>query len=72
MGDAVAHDGKDMRFVLSGGAGGYLRQGGSYIDGGGKSHAKVLFNALEAMGISEVSGFGDPAVDQTPLPELRA
>jgi hypothetical protein len=72
MGDAVGHNGTDMRFVLSGGAGGYLRTGGSYIHGGGQAHSKVLFNVLEAMGISEPSGLGDDTTDREPLAELRA
>lgn len=72
MGDAVTHNGTDMRFVLSGGAGGYLRTGGSYIDGGGQAHSKVLFNVLEAMGISDPSGLGDNTTDREPLAELRA
>lgn len=72
MGDAVAHGGSDMRFVLSGGAGGYLRTGGSYIDGGGRAHSKVLFNVLEAMGISDPSGLGNDTTDREPLAEVRA
>lgn len=72
MGDGVLHDGTDMRFVLSGGAGGYLRSGPSYIDGGGQAHSKVLFNLLEAMGISDPSGLGDSNTDRVPLSELRA
>lgn len=72
MGDAVVHDGSDMRFVLSGGAGGYLKTGGSYIDGGGQAHSKVLFNVLEALGITEVSGLGDDTTDREPLAGLSA
>jgi hypothetical protein len=72
MGDAVVHDGTDMRFALSGGAGGYLKRGGSYIDGGGQAHSKVLFNCLEAMGITDTSGLGDDSTDREPLAELRA
>lgn len=72
MGDAVNHGGSDMRFVLSGGAGGYLRTGGSYIDGGGRAHSKVLFNMVEAMGISDPSGLGDDTTDREPLSEIRA
>lgn len=72
MGDAVVHDGSDMRFVLSGGAGGYLRTGGSYIDGGGKAHSKVLFNVLEAMGISDPTGLGNDMTDRDPISEIRA
>jgi hypothetical protein len=72
MGDGVSHTGTDMRFVLSGGAGGYLRTGGSYIDGGGQAHSKVLFNMLEAMGISDPSGLGDATTNREPLADLRA
>jgi hypothetical protein len=72
MGDAVLHDGSDMRFVLSGGAGGYLRPGGGYINGGGQAHSKVLFNMLEAMGVSDFSGMGSSTTDKVPLSELRA
>jgi Protein of unknown function (DUF1552) len=72
MGDAVVHDGSDMRFVLSGGAGGYLKTGGCYIDGAGQAHSKVLFNALEALGITDTSGFGDDTTDREPIADLRA
>ncbi len=72
MGDAVAHDGSDMRFVLSGGAGGYLKAGANYIDGGGQAHSKVLFNILEAMGIDDPSGLGDSTTDRVPLSGVRA
>jgi hypothetical protein len=72
MGDAVVHDGTDMRFVLSGGAGGYLKTGGSYVDGGGQPHSRVLFNVLEAMGITETSAFGDETTAREPIAELRA
>ncbi len=70
MGDAVIHDGSDMRFVLSGGGGGYLRSGPSYIDGGGQAHARVLFNALEALGISDTSGFAGG--NKEPLSGIQA
>jgi hypothetical protein len=72
MADGVTHTGTDMRFVLSGRAGGYLRTGPCYIDGGGQAHSKVLFNMLEAMGVSDPSGLGDGNTDREPLSELRA
>lgn len=72
MGDAVIHDGSDMRFVLSGKAGGYLRPGPSYIDGGGQAHSKVLFNALEALGITDYSRFGGEGTGKEPLADIRA
>jgi hypothetical protein len=78
MGDAVNHDMKDMRFVLAGGAGGYLKQaaGGRYVNAGGGTgncHERVLLNVLEAMGITDYAGFGDPALtNKTPLSGLAA
>ncbi|MEM9454170.1 MAG: DUF1552 domain-containing protein [Myxococcota bacterium] len=65
MGDAVAHNGSNMRFVLSGGAGGYLKTapGGRYLQGGGEAHQRVLFNCCEAMGITDLEGFGSTESD---------
>jgi len=78
MGDAVNHDMKDMRFVLAGGAGGYLKQaaGGRYLNAGGGAsnrHERVLLNVLEAMGITDYAGFGDPNfTGKSPLPGIAA
>lgn len=77
MGDAVGHNGNDMRFVFSGGAGGYLKFSpqGRYLDGGGQRHMRGLLNVCEAMGISDFDGFGDATAsgeDRTPLPFLAA
>jgi hypothetical protein len=78
MGDAVNHDMKNMRFVLAGGAGGYLKQaaGGRYVNAGGGAgnrHERVLLNVLEAMGISDYKGFGDPDfAGKSPLPGIAA
>lgn len=60
MGDAVVHNGTDMRFVIAGGAGGYLNHSpsGRYVEGGGEAHQRVLFNLCEAMGVSDFTGFG--------------
>lgn len=75
MGDAVAHDGSDMRFVISGGAGGYFRYSGNgrYIAGNGDYHMRVLVAAGDAMGVTSWQGFGDPAAPasaRTPLSGL--
>jgi hypothetical protein len=72
MGDAVNHNGSDMRFVFSGGAGGFLSTapGGRYIDGNGDSHQKALISVASAMGITNFTGFGDPAGARTPLETL--
>jgi hypothetical protein len=78
MGDAVNHNQKSMRFVLAGGAGGYLRRNpaGRYLKfagGPADRHERVLLNLIEAMGISSFAGFGDPGLaDKTPLSGLVA
>jgi hypothetical protein len=76
MGDSVIHDGSNMRFVLAGGAGGYLKTSanGRYIDGGGDAHARVLFTMGDAMGITNFSGFGPSGAGaaRTPLDSLKA
>lgn len=78
MGDAVNHDMKDMRFVLAGGAGGYLKQaaGGRYVNAGGGTsnrHERVLLNVLEAFGVTDYTGFGDPGfAGKAPLPGIAA
>jgi len=74
MGDAVNHNGDDMRFVFAGGAGGYLRRSpnGVYIDGSGQSHQAALISVAHAMGIETFDGFGDPGGVRTPLSALQA
>ncbi len=81
MGDAPAHNRRSMKFVLSGGAGGYLRRNpnGRYLrgagDGAGDLHERLLLNMCEAMGITNFAGFGDPnlrGAGKTPIPGLRA
>ena len=69
MGDAVAHNGNDMRFVFSGGAGGFLKTSanGRYIDGGGQAHQRALTTCGAAMGITDFNGFGDTNQSRIPL-----
>lgn len=64
MGDAVNHNQQDMRFVLAGGAAGYLKTSanGRYVHAAGVRHERVLLNLCEAMGITNFAGFGDPAL----------
>lgn len=74
MGDAVDHNMNSMRFVLGGGAGGYLKTNpsGRYVSSNAR-HERVLLNIIEAMGFTDFSGFGDPKLAQkTPLSELTA
>ena len=72
MGDAVAHNGSDMRFVFSGGAGGYLvtSPNGRYVDGGGEAHQRALVNCGAAMGVTNFTSFGDVAQPRTPLDSI--
>jgi hypothetical protein len=78
MGDAVMHNMNEMRFVLAGGAGGYLKQaaGGRYVNAGGgdaNRHERVLLSVLDAFGITDYKGFGDPAfTGKSPLSGLAA
>lgn len=69
MGDAVNHNGDDMRFVFAGGAGGYFNHqpGGVYLDGGGDAHQRALLTIAEGMGITNLDGFGDPNGARAPL-----
>lgn len=76
MGNAIDHAGDKMPFVISGGAGGYLKKsaGGRYIDGAGAPHLRVLMTAADAMGISELSAFGDKSLtqaDRAPIAEAK-
>lgn len=72
MGDAPNHTGDDMAYVFSGGAGGYLKSGGRFINGNGASHQRVFFNVCEALGITNFSKFGDPGQSHDPLAGIGA
>jgi hypothetical protein len=81
MGDAVNHNQQSMRFVLAGGAGGYLKTNpnGRYMklnsSPPAERHERVLLNLCEAMGVTSFTGFGDPqlpATYKTPLPGVAA
>ncbi|MFZ5894922.1 MAG: DUF1552 domain-containing protein [Myxococcota bacterium] len=75
MGDAVDHNMKDMRFVLAAATGGCLKlaSGGRYLKASGERHERVLLSALQAMGINDFTGFGDPGLsNKTPLAGIVA
>jgi Protein of unknown function (DUF1552) len=79
FGEANAHGSYDMKFVLAQGKGGYLKTAptGRYIKvTGNKRQERVLLNLIEAMGITDFTGFGDVGADfkamKTPLSELKA
>ena len=78
MGDSVNHNQNSMPYVVSGGAGGYLKRApaGRYVHYNSTTvadrHERLLLNILQAMGAS-FSGFGLlTGADQTPLPDLIA
>ena len=79
MGDSVNHNQKSMPYVVSGGAGGYLKTapGGRYLHYNSSTvadrHERLLLNILQAMGVSSFGSFGLlGGGDKTPLPELIA
>ena len=72
MGDAVNHGGDNIPLVLAG-ATSYLNgtANGRYIDGGGQPHQRVLFNCCEALGVTNLEGFGNPNTGlREPLTEV--
>jgi Protein of unknown function (DUF1552) len=72
MGDSVNHDGSNMRFVFSGGAGGFLKTApnGRYINGEGEAHQRALITCASAMGVTDFGGFGDAAQSRLPLDSI--
>lgn len=68
MGNAISHQGNNMPFVLSGGAG-LTGNRGRLLNGGGASHTQVLLSAADAMGVTNVGGFGQGG--QSPFGGLR-
>jgi hypothetical protein len=83
MGDSTVHNQHSMRFVLAGGAGGYLKTDprGRYLDlrpmgmALANRHERVLLSILDAMGITDYTNFGDPKLTapyKSPLPGLAA
>ena len=75
MGDAVIHSGVNMPFVVTGGAGGYLRSRNAHLTGGGSFRMRLLMNAAEAMGVRDLSNFGKPTAsgaDRTPFDVIKA
>jgi hypothetical protein len=81
MGDAVNHNQNSMRFVLAGGAGGYLKldPNGRYLDmrkmsAPANRHERVLLSLCDGLGITSFNGFGDPMLgaNKTPLPGIAA
>jgi hypothetical protein len=75
MGDSLNHnDMGNVRFVVAGRAGGYLRHanGGRYLNANGASHQQLLIAAGEAMGVADFSTFGKRDQSKDPLASLKA
>jgi hypothetical protein len=81
MADAPAHNRRSMKYVVTGGAGGYLKTNpaGRYLSGAGDGNGdlmeRLLLNMCEALGVTNYSGFGDAnlkGAGKTPIPGLRA
>lgn len=74
MGDAVDHNMKSMRFVFASGSNGCLKlsSSGRYVSSA-ERHERALLAMIQAMGISDFSGFGDPKLtNKTPLSGILA
>jgi hypothetical protein len=80
FGEANAHGSYNMKFVLGQGSGnnGYLKTnpGGRYFKvTGNRRQERVLLNLIEAMGVTDFTGFGDISPEfkpsKVPLAELR-
>ncbi|MEL6183459.1 MAG: DUF1552 domain-containing protein [Myxococcota bacterium] len=74
MGDGLAHSGSDMRFVISGGAGGYVKTApnGRYIRANGEPHQRVLTACAEALGVTDFTNFGDDSHDKSPFSAISS
>jgi hypothetical protein len=81
MADAPAHNRRSMKYVVTGGAGGYLKTnpGGRYLNGAGDGNGdlmeRLFLTMCDALGITSFNGFGDPnlkGAGKTPIPALRA
>jgi hypothetical protein len=81
MADAPAHNRRSMKYVVTGGAGGYLKTNpaGRYLNGAGDGNGdlmeRLFLNMCEALGVTNYSGFGDAnlkGAGKSPLPALRA
>jgi Protein of unknown function (DUF1552) len=80
FGEANAHGSNDMKMVYAQGKGGYLKTAptGRYLraPASNKRQERSLLNLIEAMGVTDFTGFGDIGADfkpnKTPLEGLKA
>jgi hypothetical protein len=63
------HTQENMPFFFAGGASDYFRMG-RYVQFGDKTHNDMLLSIAHAMGLEDVTTFGDPAFCTGPLPGL--
>jgi len=64
-----SHGRRDVPFLLAGSAGGYFRTG-RMIDYAGRAHNDLYVSICNAMGLTDVTTFGNPDVCRGPLPDL--
>jgi hypothetical protein len=69
LGIGNTHSRRDMPYVLAGSAGGYF-QTGRYLQYQGDPHNNLLLSLCHAMGLEELTSFGNPAYCTGPLPKL--
>jgi hypothetical protein len=71
IGESTQHDLTLMPYVLAGGAGGKLRTG-RYLDfsSNRRDNNQMLVSMAHAMGVEELTSFGDPSGATGPLPGL--
>lgn len=71
IGESTQHDLRLMPYVFAGGAGGKVRAG-RYLDFGStpRDNNQMLVSMAHAMGVEELTSFGDPSGATGPLPGL--
>jgi hypothetical protein len=71
IGESTQHDLRLMPYVFAGGAGGKIRTG-RYLDFGTtrRDNNQMLVSMAHAMGVEELTSFGDPSGASGPLPGL--
>ncbi|MDQ3031531.1 MAG: DUF1552 domain-containing protein [Myxococcota bacterium] len=63
------HTGENMPWLLAGGSGSAMRMG-RYVQYGDESHNRLLLSIAHAMGLTDLTTFGDPAHCSGPLSDL--
>jgi hypothetical protein len=70
LGVGNSHTRRDVPFVMAGGAGGYFKTGRYLKYPSGTKHNNLLVSLCNAMGLSDIKTFGNPAYCTGPLARL--